>query len=574
VISLKKEVRALSKLDKHVNVLKYSDVHSFEDRGELVDYGVMEYCSEGNLKEFLSKGNYGFEQKASLVLGVLDGLKHLHACGIVHRDIKPSNILVSKEEGKYIPKISDFGLSKVSNSEMNSTITDSVTGGTLAYSSPEQLLGKDTDFKTDIWSFGVLAYEVLLSELPFKATINTRHSAAKNQEIYSKIIKGIIPPEIKKLPSNYQYLITGCLKTKSSQRSAVFVSNENLDTKPKEAEMTRRSSLMPIILGLALVVLIVYGSILLTTDFKWATISETWGSNDADDYFKKFDSYEVLGKNLLKVQKNGKWGVTDSKGVLLTPVEYNIIDSFSENFFITIDSLGQKNLFNWKARIIVPHTKYEILGKYEDGLLKVGSSSSTKNRKYGYLDDKGEQAVPLHYDCIASFSEGLAVAVKDSRMGYVDRRGNVVIPFVFKNVGYCSSPSKRLDASFVDDRAMVNKNGWIIQIDKNGNCAAYCPEDDEVLADKTNDDEISQKVDEVLEGNKTYPISKSSRTNETTYDWRSKYDFVSDFKEGRARVKKGSLWGFVDKNGNEVVKIQYTNAYDFSEGLAAVKFFR
>ncbi|MCG8606796.1 serine/threonine-protein kinase, partial [bacterium] len=127
---------------------------------------VMEYLHGRNLKEVISSEGgqaTSLDQILSYATQIAEGIETAHERGVVHRDIKSSNIMII-EKGQ--AKIMDFGLAKVRD---GSDLTKKgVTLGTTAYMSPEQAQGESTDHLTDIWSFGVVLYEMLTGDLPFK----------------------------------------------------------------------------------------------------------------------------------------------------------------------------------------------------------------------------------------------------------------------------------------------------------------------------------------------------------------------------------------------------------------------
>ena len=124
---------------------------------------VMELIDGKELKDRIKIDPIPNEEVINIANQIAEGLDVAHQKGIVHRDIKSSNIMIT-EDGKV--KIMDFGLAKIRGGT-DLTITG-ITIGTAAYMSPEQAKGEGVDHRTDIWSFGVVLYEMLTGELPFK----------------------------------------------------------------------------------------------------------------------------------------------------------------------------------------------------------------------------------------------------------------------------------------------------------------------------------------------------------------------------------------------------------------------
>ncbi len=158
----KNESKAISILD-HPNIVKVYDV-SVTDQ---LQYIVMEYIDGITLKEYLKQrgGALTWKEVVHFATQVLSALDHAHSKGIVHRDVKPQNIML-QADGSI--KMMDFGIARFSRAQ-SQTISDKAIGS-VHYISPEQAKGDRTDARTDIYSVGVMLYEMLSGKLPFDGT--------------------------------------------------------------------------------------------------------------------------------------------------------------------------------------------------------------------------------------------------------------------------------------------------------------------------------------------------------------------------------------------------------------------
>jgi serine/threonine-protein kinase len=152
------EIKAAGRLN-HPNIVTIYDV----GKTESVAYMAMEFLEGNELKDMIASGNLpGADQVVDIIAQVADGLWFAHQQDIVHRDVKPSNIMVMKGG---IAKITDFGIARLPNSAVK-TMTGLILGSPR-YMSPEQVIGKAIDARSDIFSLGVVLYEALTGVAPF-----------------------------------------------------------------------------------------------------------------------------------------------------------------------------------------------------------------------------------------------------------------------------------------------------------------------------------------------------------------------------------------------------------------------
>ena len=156
---LRREARALAAVN-HPNILTIHDIGEAEG----VPFLVLEWVDGRALSDPSWHRPFSIREFQQVALPMAEALGAAHDHGIVHRDVKPGNVLVS-EEGRV--KLADFGLAKFHDPDQDLTRTGAAIG-TVAYMSPEQASGGDVGLPSDIFSFGVMAYELLTGQLPFK----------------------------------------------------------------------------------------------------------------------------------------------------------------------------------------------------------------------------------------------------------------------------------------------------------------------------------------------------------------------------------------------------------------------
>src|SRR5262245_22496816 len=164
------ERQALAMMD-HANIAKIFDA-DVTDTGR--PYFVMELVRGIKITEYCDQNQLPTRERLRLFIVVCQAIQHAHQKGVIHRDIKPSNILVTLHDGVPVPKVIDFGIAKATQQELtDKTVFTQFQQfiGTPAYISPEQaeMSGLDIDTRADIYSLGVLLYELLVGQTPFDA---------------------------------------------------------------------------------------------------------------------------------------------------------------------------------------------------------------------------------------------------------------------------------------------------------------------------------------------------------------------------------------------------------------------
>ena len=196
----KNESKAIAVLN-HPNIVRVYDV-SF---GDMIQYIVMEYIDGITLKEYIDmQGVLDWKETVHLTTQILKALQHAHENGIVHRDIKPHNIMLL-QDGTI--KVTDFGIARFS-SNATRTMTEQAIGS-VHYIAPEQARGEKTDGKTDIYSVGVMMYEMLTGKLPFDgdsavsvALMQLQAKAKRPREVNPSIPEGLEEITVKAMQKN------------------------------------------------------------------------------------------------------------------------------------------------------------------------------------------------------------------------------------------------------------------------------------------------------------------------------------------------------------------------------------
>lgn len=204
ILRFKQEIKIARRIS-HRNICRIYDFGSISG----LFYIVMEYLDGVPLSSVIRMKNaIPEDKKLSVAIKILQGLEAAHEEKIVHRDLKPSNIMLIKYTE---PVITDFGLARYFGPKGVST--DHSFAGTPAYMSPEQIIGHDVDHRADIYAFGVILYELLTMNYPFK-------SKSLFEILYSHVNDQPIPPRElnESIPINIENIILKCLEKKPEER--------------------------------------------------------------------------------------------------------------------------------------------------------------------------------------------------------------------------------------------------------------------------------------------------------------------------------------------------------------------
>jgi eukaryotic-like serine/threonine-protein kinase len=196
------EARMASSLN-HPHILTVHDIGEYEGR----QYLVTEFVDGGTLRDWARREKHNWQQIVELLTGVADGLAAAHAVDILHRDVKPDNILVSKSG---YAKLADFGLAKLTKGGNEPQTQAGIIKGTIAYMSPEQVLGQPLDARSDIFSFGVVLYEMLAGVRPF--------GGATGLEVMQTIVHGTPRPLGEEIPARLRALVEKALEKDPAER--------------------------------------------------------------------------------------------------------------------------------------------------------------------------------------------------------------------------------------------------------------------------------------------------------------------------------------------------------------------
>jgi len=199
----KHEAQAAAVLN-HNNICTVYEIDEYEGQSFI----SMEYIEGRSLKSIIDEGPMELAAALDIAMQVAGGLAEAHEKHVVHRDIKPSNIMIT---AKGQPKIMDFGLAKLRSRTV--LTKEGTTLGTIAYMSPEQAKGRAVDHRTDIWSFGVMLFEMISGRRPFKGEYDQAmiYSLLNDSPEPLTALRTGVPPDLERIASK-------CMKKNSDER--------------------------------------------------------------------------------------------------------------------------------------------------------------------------------------------------------------------------------------------------------------------------------------------------------------------------------------------------------------------
>lgn len=406
----KREALSVSNLS-HPNIVEVYDVG--EEDGNY--YIVMEYIDGKTLKQLLQKrGSLTLNEVIDIMSQLTDGLAHAHEAYIIHRDIKPQNIMI---EDNGLVKITDFGIAMALNSTQL-TQTNSVMGS-VHYLPPEQANGKGSTVKSDIYSLGILMYELLSGSVPFKGDnaveIALKHmkekipSIKKQNPTIPQSVENIILKATAKNPKNrydtvremYTDLQTALQKDNEKRLVYEYPENDLEETKvitpvPKEVktssvdkplekdddsvlkEKTEKNKLPIILAAVLLVVLIVLAVVFLlisNNDVKEVKVPDVEGLTVEEAIEKleklgfKYTTKEEESTDIeegLVIKTQPKKGSTKTKGSTITIIEstgkeYLLLEDYTDqNYYEVKGKLEAKGIkVEMKTKMVEDSSKYE-----------------------------------------------------------------------------------------------------------------------------------------------------------------------------------------------------------------------
>ena len=300
----------------------------------------------------------------------------------------------------------------------------------------------------------------------------------------------------------------------------------------------------------------------------------------------KYDSFYYMGHDLFNVSKNYMVGAIDLQGNEIIPLNYSYGGLFLENELTYFYDGERYYLIDYKGNIM--KTEYTTINSFYGGLALV-----ELNGLYGYINDKGIEAIPLQYEDASDFYYGIAEVQKNGKRGLINMKNEAVVPIIYDNLEsrYLGSFEYYENPNWYKVKK-DNKYGYILadgtiripiiydyisEFDDDKPTAFARLNGKTGIIDKENNYIIRPEYDEI--GIFRDGVTKACKDGK----WgiidtigkpiiNFKYEFINNFSESMAAIKLYNKWGFSDRNDNVVGEIIYDNVENFNEGYAAVQY--
>ena len=562
------EARNMARMN-HAHVIKVTDLI---EEGELVAF-VMEYIDGETLKAYLDrKGKLNDAEIQSIFIQMLEAVSYVHAQQLVHRDIKPSNFMLDKD-GKV--KLMDFGIAKMMDAT-SQEYTHTGTGaqmGTPMYMSPEQIKStKDVTFQSDIYSLGVVLWQMVAGEKPYNGeTLSTF-------DIQLKIVQEplaltytqwdpLIAKATQKNPTDrYSHVkewmtaIHG-LQNHSSRKTDAGTSNQhsNRSAGPIENDNTVVDQSEPVrpapqprpavakrnkigwiagIAGLVLVLSVIaffvfsanepeYPVPYLIGENEYMLVKKQSTTQVGRDHFSFVGPYN---NGLARAQSINTelWGYVNAAGEWAIRPQFKFAKDFNDDVAFVDNNDGETIAIDIKGMELFSITdkEFSTISNYTNGLCLVYQERSDTflidYYEHGYMDKTGALKIPLKYADAGDFSEGLAFVQfrKDDQYGIINTSGVEVVSPRFYSTGIFSDGLAGVRLSDGGLYGYIDKQGQVV---------------------------ISEK-----------------------------YEYVTPFSGGFASVaitdeNEVTKWGVIDTKGEWVVEPMYKDLSSVSHGLVAMQ---
>ena len=544
--SLKDEFDAIKDVPVHPNIANYEELITLEMPNGIFDYAVMQFYKDGNLSSFI-KSNPSLAQKEQVALDLLEGIHHLHKHSVVHRDLKPGNILIVKRGDKTIPVITDFGLSKNAKMEGQSRFSNSFGGGTLKYSSPEQLKAEKLRLNTDLWAYGVIVYEIFTGKNLFMAQQITGASAEAEKEIYEQIIGVDVSEMIKELPSKWQEVVKQCLvrdgakRIKSTQALKDLILKGETFTESAASTNNDKTLISEVVSEESMNAQTIVND--RQTAQKKAVKKEPIPQKEQPKKQVESKYAKVLQEEKAQKKKMLVGGGITALLIIAIGIIY-LINPFGQNDW---EIAKQKNTEQSYRTYIENNPEGEHVQNAQEHMawLQVKDDNSIDSlnvylNKYpnGLYSSKGKE--------IKSWLVAKSVNTSEAYKKYLE-----IYPLGVFNEESTSNYALKLK----EEQILISNS-----------------EKENTLWIKAQKENTELGYDAYL---KSYPKGKYMRkARQLKYKMSLTGQLLSKagpFYEGLARVENSGKWGFIDKLGNVKIDFQYDKVYDFQKGLSIVK---